>query len=895
MNAPARLSLRPLLLWLLMLCVFAGAAFSRIARAQTPTPTPKGPLQMTLSSPLALKAAPLAITTKAGRWFPVAVTLANSGPAVNGEVRLRLVNSGGFEVAPNDFYSTVDLPTNANKVVWLYGRMERPGITGCEITFSGRGFAPIKQNVGIAPLDDEQRLVVTVADSDDGLQGALQSLRANGLFRGGKRPQFNPNLQPVRALQATSANVPDRWIGFDGADMLVLGDFVHTSLAPKQLEALKGWVQGGGNMVVVGGNNAGRLNTSPLRELWPLVPTSSAPASANEVQNLVTNYVPNPKNGADRLGGAPVVVLRGPLDAGAALKVGQPNAPLLAVSERGAGRVMELSFNPGQPPFVGWSGQGKLWGEVFNSAVDVRRIETGDPAFVSYGGMGINPNSPAYSGGYNGGYDNMPVSATGQMLRGLSKVKQLTMPPVSQIAWFLALYVFFLVPVNYAVLRLIDRRELAWVTIPVIVVAFSVFAYSAALSIRGKAILTRQVDIAQSSIGSNTARTDSLLWLFSPKRTSYTLTAGGQGAVVADYANEAGAKQGAFSVVEPGDGASFEAQNANVWMWTDRTFSAQSLGDLGKGVTLNGDALVNNTPLDLRGAVWVSGGRVWSLGDIKVGASAKVSGEGTATSGADLPGAIATAAGLDKIFDSSTLSNGIPNSAMQLALGNDLGKYNDAPMLIAWGKTPLSPIKIGDARADNITLMIFRAPASKLSGALASRSATIKPVSFVPLDPNNNVATQVGQESQQGGGYQIYDATLPAGDSLILKARGLGIGPQNNGFNPNAPAPGAPAGSPPAGGPPGSRPTPTATPSPKMKRKPITWIRFEVLDARSGKWQPLEGEMKRDNSPARGWNFRARINPNMARTPDRLLRVRARLANQQAKVTGLNIGQAELR
>ncbi len=842
---------------------------------------------MTLSSPLALKATPLALTAKAGRWFPVAVTLANSGPAVSGEVRLRLVNSGGFEVAPNDFYSTVDLPTNANKVVWLYGRLERPGITGCEIMFSGRGFAPIKQTVGIAPLDDEQRLVVTVADSDDGLQGALQSLRANALFRGGKRPQFNPNLQPVRALQATSADVPDRWIGFDGADMVVLGDFVHTSLAPKQLEALKGWVQGGGNMVVVGGNNAGRLNTSPLRELWPLVPTNSAPAGASEVQNLATNYVPSPKNGADRLGGAPVVVLRGPLDAGAALKVGQPNAPLLSVSERGAGRVMELSFNPGQPPFVGWSGQGALWGEVFNSAVDVRRIETGDPAFVSYGGMGINPNSPiysgnpAYSGGYYGGdYDNIPVSATGQMLRGLSKVKQLTMPPVSQIAWFLALYVFFLVPVNYAVLRLIDRRELAWVTIPVIVAAFSIFAYGAARSLRGTAILTRQVDIAQSSIGSNMARTDSLLWMFSPNRTRYNLTAGGQGAVVSDYANKAGAEQGAFSIMEPGDGASFEAENANIWQYADRAFSAQSLGDLGKGVTLNGDAIVNNTPLDLRGAVWVSGGRVWSLGDIKVGASAKVSGDGTATSGADLPGAINAAAGLDKIFDSSTLSNGIPNSAMQLALGNDLGKYNDAPMLIAWGKTPLAPMKIGDARADNITLMIFRAPASKLSGALASRSATIKLVSFVPFDPNNNVAAPVGQEAQQGGGYQIYDATLPAGDNLILKARGLGIGPARN---PDETRPVAP--------PKRNGPTEVLT----TKKKPATWVRFEVLDARSGQWQPLGGEFKRDNSPARGWYFRARINPNMARTPDRLLRVRARLANQQAKVTGLNIGEPELR
>ena len=821
------------------------------------------------------------MTAKAGRWFPVAVTLSNSGPAVNGEVRLRLLSSGGFEVNPNDFYAPVDLPSNSNKVVWLYGRMDRPNISGFQITFSGRGFDALKQSVAIAPLDEEQRLVVTVADNDDGLQGALKSLRANGLFRGGKRPQFNPNLQPVRSLQAASTDVPDRWIGFDSADMVILGDFVQTSLAPKQLDALRGWVQGGGNMVVVGGNNAGRLNTSPLRALWPLVPTNSAPASASEVQKLATRYVPNPKNGADRLGGAPVVVLRGNLAPDAQLKGGTPAAPLFAIAERGAGRVLQLAYNPGQPPFVGWSGQGALWSDIINSTVDVRRIETGDPQFVSYDATGVNPNY----GNYNS-YDQTPVSTTGQMLQGLSHIKQLTMPPVSQIAWFLALYVFFLVPVNYAVLRIIDKRELAWVTIPIIVVAFSVFAYSAALSIRGKAILTRQVDIVQSSIGSDRARTDSLLWLFSPRRTSYSLKAGGQGAVVSDYANEAGAKQGAFSILEPGDGASFEAQNANVWMWTDRTFSAQSLGDLNKGLTLSGATFTNNTPLDLRGAVWVSGGRVWSLGDIRTGASAKVSGAGTATAGADLPGAITNAANLDKIFDSSTISNGIPNSAMRLALGDNVGKYNDAAMLIAWGKTPLAPIQIGDARGDNITLMIFRAPAATLRGALAARAATIKPVSFVPFDPNNNVATPVGAPSQQGGGYQIYDATLPAGDNLILQARGLGIGPQNNGFNPNAPAP---PGSPPAGAAPGSRPAATATP--KAKAKPKTWVHFEVLDARNGKWQALDGQMKRDKSPAGGWNFRARINSDWARSPDRLLRVRARLHNSRASVSSINIGR----
>ena len=856
MIAPSRF----LLIWLLMLCVFGGAA-----RAQTPTPTPKGPLQMALSSPLAFTAKPLALSVKSGRWAPVAVNLSNTGAdGVKGEVRLRMISQGGFEVAPNDYYTTVDLPSNSNKVVWLYGRMERPNISGFEISFTGRGFSALKQSVAVAPLDEEQRLVVTIADNDDGLQGALKSLRANGLFRGGKKPQFNANLQPIRSLQAASTDVPDRWIGFDCADIVILGDFVHTSLAPKQLDAITGWVQGGGNLVVVGGNNAARLNSSPLRALWPLQPTTSAPADAAQVRQLATRYVRNPQNGADRLGGAPVVITRGNLDAAAILKDGSRQSPLFAQGERGAGRVLQLAYNPGQPPFVGWSGQGNLWGDIITSMVDVKRIDIGDTEFVSYGSTQNNPNF----GNYNPNAEQTPTEPTGQILKGLSQVKQLKMPPVSQIAWFLALYVFFLVPVNYAVLRLMDKRELAWVTIPVIVAAFSIFAYSAALSIRGTAILTRQVDVVQSSLGSGAARADSLLWLFSPKRTTYTLESNVPGAIVTDYANDAGAKQGAFSVAEPGDNASFSAERANVWMWTDRAFSGQAIGDLGKGVTLSGNALSNGTPLDLQGAVWVKDGRVWALGDLKRGASATIKGEGTATSGADLPGAIANAADLPKIFDDSTISNGIPSNAMRLALGNNVGKLNAQPMLVAWSKTSLAPIPVGNARGDNLTLIIVRA--ANLTGELAAKRATMQPVSFVPFDPAAN-----GDPS--GGGYRVYNAILPAQSDLVLQARGLGISGNPDMDNQY-------------GAPRFRQGAVAATPTPLPKGQKQTWVHFEVLDARSGQWQPLKGEMIRDNSPARGWNFRARIDPQMARTPDRLLSVRARLDNAQAQVSSVGIG-----
>ena len=859
----SRFRFRFWLLGLLILCLRAGAA-----RAQTPTPTPKGPLQMALSSPFAFTAKPLVVTAKAGRWFPVAVNLANTGEAVSGQLRLKLLGAGNFDVAPNDFYTPVDLPSNSNKTIWLYGRMERPNVAGFEVSFSGSGFKSLQQGAQISPSDDESRLIVTIADSDDGLAATLKSLRGQALFRGGRAPQLNPNAQPVRSLQADSLNVPDRWIGFDSADMVVLGDFVHTSLAPKQLGALRGFVQGGGNLVVVGGNNAGRLSASPLKDLWPVNVGNSAPVSQNVVSGLVNRYVPDPKNGADRLGGAPVVAVQGSLDAADTLSDGTPSAPLFALGDRGAGRVLFLSYNPGQPPFVGWSGQGELWRNVFSSAVNVRHLESVDSDFLNYGSVapGGFATTP-YGGNPYANGEQGPTSTTGQLLSGLSSAPQLRMPPVSQIAWFLALYVFFLVPVNYAVLRVIDRRELAWVTIPLIVIGFSVWAYSAALSIRGRAILTRQIDIVQTTVGSNSARTDSMLWLFSPRRTSYDLVSGGQNAAVSDYANQGGGQQGAFSVLQPGDGDSFKVEGANVWMWTDRAFSAQSLADLGKGLNLSGQTLTNDTPLDLKGAVWVQDGKVWGLGDLDRGAKVAVKGAGQSTSGADLPGAIAAAADLPSIFDSSTLSNSIPAKALESALGQGFGKLNNGAMLVAWGKKSVAPLSVEGARGRDVTLWIIRAP--KVTGALASRKATITSVSFVPFSAQSapNYQSRFGQATN--GGYKFYDATLPQQSDLVLQARGIG---NSNGQNQ------------------GRRQRNAKSQTKPKVAAPVDWVHFEVWNAATNAWQPLEGAMKRDNSPAGGWNFRGRVDASLARQPDRLLRVRVKLDNARAQVSSLQIG-----
>lgn len=829
---------------------------------QDATPDPKAPLQMALSSPFALTAKPLSLLAKRGKWFPVAVTLSNTGDPVAGEVRLQLI--GSSDAPANDFVATVDLPTNARKVVWLYGRLERPGIDNIQVSFAGRGFKTLDQRVPLQEPSEGQRVLLTVSDVDSGLSAALRGLRGSGLSLSGVANPMGINSGasqgPLRPLETVREGVPDRWIGLEIADMVILGDFPHAALAPPQIAALRGYVAGGGNLLALGGANAQRLSSSPLNDLWPATITGSAAASAQETAQIVQTFkgraLPGRAlTGADKLGGSPLVAARGALKSDAQPRLGTRQQPLFSFQDVGAGRVLLLGFDPSQPPFNGWSGQVGLWRDVFGAGVKARFLETLDSDFAGMGPSGYSNRNRFAPPGYNNGQG---ATSTEELLDALGTAQQRRTPPVSQIAWFLALYVFVLVPLNYAILRFIDRRELAWISIPVIVAAFSIFAYSTALSIRGKTILTRQVDIVQSTLGSKQARADSLLWLFSPRSTTYTLESGVPSAAIADYANQQGVEQGAFSVVQPVEASSFRAQNAPVRIWVDRAFRAQSVPDWKGGVSRSGNRISNNSPFDLHGVVWVQNREARSLGTLKKGASLAIPTRASESAGGpDLLAAIERASKLDTTIGGEVQRNGIPDRALRAALGENFGVQYEGAFLIGWSKKTVAPLSIGTQGADasELTLFVFRAadPSGPRAASKISASEAI-----VKLVSSQAAGTT-------GGGIDSYECLLPDAAQYLLQVRGTG-------------------GLPSAGS--------TLPASSSNATVPVPVRNFEVYDARQNDWQGLAGTIHERRSPAGGWDFSATIERKWAREPERLLKIRVIRDNSRSKVSSARVMSA---
>lgn len=737
------------LLSVLWLCVLLATA-ERSGLAQ-----PKNPVGMELASPLAITDKPFSVLTRFRRWFPIGVTLSNSGDPVRGTLTLKLFASGGDTGAVSTFVTEVDLPTVARKRVWLYGRLERGECDQAEVTLRGRGIETLVTRFDLRAPDAGARVVLTISDSDEKLAylggignrrlGIVEDLNDDTQMPGSApniatKNGVNPNATRrwVQALGKGREWIPDRWIGLDAVDAVVLQDFPHTALTPQQIPALRGYVASGGALIVLGGANWQRLATSPLADLWPVTPTASTVASSAEVRSLVANYVTKANlDGGDRLGGAPVLMTRGTLKPGAQFEVGSEKSPLLALNRSGAGQVLFLAVDPTQPPFLGWSGLGELWATVFGKTKRANRLEGVDarlemPAYSPSTGYGRYGNAYGYEGN---GVSEPTTSLWTEMVRS----PQLRTPPVSYIAWFLALYVFCLVPVNYCVLRYLDRRELAWVTVPIIVVGFSMMSYFAAVRIKGTVVRTRHVNIVQSSAGSGVARADAMMWLFSPRKSTYSVQGDDPAMIVAPYLDGVrDSNRDEATIVEPAD-ASFQIRDTLVNMWDFKTFVGQSVVGIGGGIavqpTKTGLQISNNSKTNLQGVVVVSGGRVVAYGDVGAGQSTSkvLSQEGNGNIDPSQMGAIQRASDLNRIFpvDGAGARQNMAKSALSVALGTNYGKSFEGAMLLAWSREAVARVAAqGEApQGQDVTLWLVRLPENLSIGerkADTSEQASVK-------------------------------------------------------------------------------------------------------------------------------------------------------------------------
>lgn len=506
---------------------------------------------------------------RVGSWMAIDIRVRNDGPPIVGE----LVLAGGAQ-GRTRFAALVDLPTTSDKHYRLYAQPPAFG-NQLDVILVAQGRTIASARAAFTIHEPAQLVVGVVAEQAQRLVGAIDLL---------------PGEDRVAAavVPLAPADLPDRVEAWAAMDRLVWQDVDSTQLTPEQLAALRGWLASGGRLVVVGGSaNPSVLSALP-DDLLPFRPDVTIDVPPTALADLL-GEVPA---GATDLPG-----LSGRFARGRALATVGDRVVAAEVTY-GSGAVAIVGIDPA----TGWiadsvSARGGLWHDL----VPVRTA-----------GLSIGPD------------DN-------QLVNAVSQLPALALPPIGGLLALLAGYIVLIGPANYLVLRRLDRREWAWITMPILIVVFAVGAYGYGVSLRGLDVIVNEVAIVRGSPGATEGTAQVYLGVFSPSRGTYELTAPG-GALLASTLTGDFAAGGEGPTLDIVQGTPARVRNLTFGFTPLRTIRAETPTTVPRveaeltlsGGTLQG-RLINRSDETLERPAIVLGGSVLVLDDLVPGEEHAVS------------------------------------------------------------------------------------------------------------------------------------------------------------------------------------------------------------------------------------------------------------------------------
>ena len=405
---------------------------------------------------------------KEGQWVPVHVVLQNDGPDLEGIIRFEL---GSGSNAGNITEYPLDLPSTSKKevVVYLYPQ-------GYDRTLNV-SFVSDKK------ILEKVQLQLDNFTSTDLWYGVLASSPTTFNILS----QISTPNNAARTIPLDIQDIPERSHILRSLDVLIFSNIDSGKLTNPQRQAIKEWVAGGGRLILTGGADwqktaAGFLDT----DLLPLVPSGTT-----EVKNLAnlslfaasSDELPDLEQG--------VLATTGTQQEGAQVLVeAVQGSPLILRKPYGSGEVFYLTFDPGLAIFRNWAGREDLFRSLLSTRSD----------------------KPSWAAGIRNWIQAKETALT---------LPNLSLPSPLLICGFLGIYILALGPFNYFLVRYLKRSELGWVTIPVMVLSFTVLIILVGTISRGSRVILNRIALVQVWPGVPQARVDGVMGIYSPTRSTY--------------------------------------------------------------------------------------------------------------------------------------------------------------------------------------------------------------------------------------------------------------------------------------------------------------------------------------------------------------------------------------
>lgn len=689
---------------------------------------------------------------KSEYWLPVQVMAANSGPAVDGYVQIRVPRGGGLE--PSVYRTPLSLPTQSNKRVTLYIKLSSGG-SSIDLT--------LHQNDGTLVAEANSGSLSRLGASADLLYGVVSPDAAEFAFL----ERIPGSRSDAAVALLTLDDLPETAVAWNALDILIFNDTDTSQLTTLQRTALEVWLKNGGQLIVTGGANWQKTAVS-LTDLLPV--TIDGSRSVDDLPGL------RERIGIPFRDPGPYVLATSSLRSGE-LIFRQDELPLLARQSIGRGSVFFLALDPRLAPLLDWDGSEAIWGTIASRV----------PAVSSWG---LGPQNS--------------YAAT----EAVTSLPTLSLPSILQLIGFLLVYTIIVGPVNYWVLKRRNQLERAWLTIPAMVIIFSAVTYFTGFQLRGNDTIINQISVAYSQTDAEQADVYSLLGLYSPTRQSYDLVLP-QNALARPYSQDFGApfNSGEADIGAITYGNETTVSDIKVDISEISVFLAESavpaVAVSGSAtLTIEGSSLIlaldllNNSNVTLETASILVGNRALSVGDIAPNDRTTLS----------LPMGVSSISSSSGTFFGGGFGSNAPLSANAETILGSFDYYNDRELyprwqllqalessnfggpgtfavpqetavLIAWSNESQIDASLSDDAfaTESTTLYLIEIPLAQ--SLVSGRNITI-PISLLNWEPigNNNVYNPTIQDLYLNGGWVEFSyIPWPELQNMALTSLGFSL------------------------------------------------------------------------------------------------------------------------
>lgn len=356
----------------------------------------------------------------------------------------------------------------------------------------------------VQPIAATSELIVSLGTADFGLSDAFSDRSASGKQLG----------RQVIELADTS-HLPMKWFGYDGVDVMLLpvGDgTLCQKLAADEVKkaALARWIELGGRLIILcDGNNAqAMLQTGSLL-------ASLSPGKLVEVVRLtdkgaIEHYAASSETpGVALAADVPILVPRltnveGTIEAYAGRR--STDLPLVVRTARGFGEITYVGFELSSPPFANWAGRTPFLRTLLRPYLQESVSEESSQKLMT---TGVN---------------DLAGALRQQLGSSFSGLRVIGFPLVTTLA---LAYLAVLGPLDYLLTqRWLRKRQLAWITFPLILVMFSILALAVGKWSTGSTgAQINRIDLVDFDAIGGHVRGTSWATLFSPEAQLFDVTA----------------------------------------------------------------------------------------------------------------------------------------------------------------------------------------------------------------------------------------------------------------------------------------------------------------------------------------------------------------------------------